>query len=75
MITQIGIVAGEIWQLLDNNAIMSLKEIVSNLERPEYLVLMSLGWLLREGHVLLEKEGDDFKVRLRQRKKADKAGS
>lgn len=75
MITQIGIVAGEIWQLLDNNAIMSLKEIISNLERPEYLVLMSLGWLLREGYVLLEKEGDDFKVRLRQRKKTDKVGS
>jgi len=65
MITRIGIVAGEIWQLLDNNENMSLKEINSQLDRPEFLILMSLGWLSREGHIVLDEEGDDFKISLR----------
>lgn len=71
MITQIGIVAGEIWQLLDNNATMSLKDMVSMLDRPEPIILMSVGWLSREGHILLHRDGDDFKVSLRRRKKVE----
>lgn len=77
MITQIGIVAGEIWQLLDNNEGMSIRDINSRLDRPEFLILMSLGWLSREGHILLDTEGEDFdnfKVSLR-RGKAKKVAS
>lgn len=70
MITQIGIVAGGIWQLLENKEVMSLKEITAKLERPEYLILMSLGWLSREGHILVDQEGDNFKVSLRIKKEA-----
>lgn len=68
MITKIGIVAGEIWQLLETNESMSLKDINSKLDKPEHLILMSLGWLSREGHILLDKEGEDFKVSLREKK-------
>jgi hypothetical protein len=75
MITQIGIVAGEIWQLLDNNESMCIKDINSKLDRPEFLILMSLGWLSREGHILLDKEGDDFRVSLRRKREAEKARS
>ena len=53
MITEIGIVAGEIWHFLDKNNTVSLKELISGLKRPRDLVLMSLGWLAREGHVLV----------------------
>lgn len=70
MITQIGIVAGEIWQLLENKEVMSLEEITAKLERPEYLILMSLGWLSREGHILVDREGDNFKISLRKKKEA-----
>lgn len=71
MITQIGIVAGEIWQLLEGNESMSIKDINSKLDRPEFLILMSLGWLSREGHILLDMEDEDFdnfKVSLRKGK-------
>ena len=67
MITRIGIVAGEIWQLLDSKGTMRIKEINSKLDRPEFLIFMSLGWLSREGHILLEEEGDDFNVTLREK--------
>ena len=73
MITQIGIVAGEIWQLLDSNESMSVKDINSKLDRPEFLIYMSLGWLSREGHILLDREGDDFRVSLRKKKEAEQA--
>lgn len=68
MITKIGIVAGEIWQLLDNTGTIRVKDIKSKLDRSEVLILMSVGWLSREGHVILEEEGDDFKVSLREKK-------
>ncbi len=72
MITKIGIVAGEIWQLLDNEGSMRVKEINEKVERPESLILMSLGWLSREGHIILDKEEDDFIVTLRDKKEAQK---
>ena len=75
MITKIGIVAGEIWQLLDNNkGGMLIKDIKPKLDRPEILILMSLGWLSREGHVVMEEEGGDFKITLRE-KETEKAES
>ena len=53
MITEIGIVAGEIWHLLEKKTSTPVDTIVDNLKRNRDLVLMSLGWLAREGHVTL----------------------
>ncbi|MBN1871393.1 MAG: winged helix-turn-helix domain-containing protein [Candidatus Omnitrophica bacterium] len=68
MITRIGIVAGEIWQLLESNENMTLSEIKTKLDKPEYLILMSLGWLSREGHVLVNQDKNQFVVSLRRKK-------
>ena len=67
MITEIGIVAGEIWHYLDehgNNVPFS--RVISGIERPQELALMSLGWLAREGHVIVRQDGRDFSVELRR---------
>jgi hypothetical protein len=72
MITQIGIVAGEIWHLLDQKDWLSIQDICSKLGRAEYTVLMSLGWLAREGHIVLDMEGEnfsDYKVSLRKKER------
>ena len=53
MIMEIGIVAGEIWHLLDEKKSATADELTKGLKRPRELVLMSLGWLAREGHVTL----------------------
>jgi hypothetical protein len=66
MIMEIGIVAGEIWHYLDAKGKASLSDIASAINRPNDLVLMSLGWLAREGHVLLEGDGD-YQVSLRKK--------
>jgi len=65
MITEIGIVAGEIWHHLDSHGKSQLSNIIRSIDRPRDTILMSLGWLAREGHVILE-EGPDYKVYLRK---------
>ncbi|MFC1807421.1 winged helix-turn-helix domain-containing protein [Candidatus Omnitrophota bacterium] len=66
MIIKIGIVAGEIWHYLDEHEEAELSDLVQRLDKPKELILMSLGWLAREGHVVLEGK-DDYKVYLRKK--------
>lgn len=65
MITEIGITAGEIWHYLDEHREVKLSQLTSGIDKPRDVILMSLGWLAREGHVVVE--GDkDYKVYLRR---------
>ena len=66
MITEIGIVAGEIWHYLDEHGEAALSKVIGGIERPKELVLMSLGWLAREGHVVVRQDGSDMRVTLRK---------
>ena len=66
MITEIGIVAGEIWHYLDGHGEVLFSELVTGIERPKEVALMSLGWLAREGHVIVRQEGGDLRVSLRK---------
>ena len=66
MITEIGIVAGDIWHYLDQHKSCSLNELVKAIDKNKNVALMSIGWLAREGHVILEQiSGDDYKITLR----------
>lgn len=65
MITWIGLCAGEIWRYLDkHDGKASLKELLSGIAAPKETVLMALGWLAREGYVLIEGGLPNFTVRL-----------
>lgn len=75
MITEIGIVAGEIWHYLDEHGEALFSNVVSGIERPKELVLMSLGWLAREGHVIVRQEARDFRVALRKRAESSRVQS
>ncbi len=66
MITEIGIVAGEIWHFLDEHGEISLSVLAKGIDKPKDIVLMSLGWLAREGHVVLEQQKQDYKITLRK---------
>jgi len=68
MIIEIGIIAGEIWQHLDKKGEMPLSELIKDIDRDRDTVLMSLGWLAREGHIVLSQDQDnsDFNVQLRK---------
>lgn len=68
MITEIGIVAGEIWHYLDNHDKKdALDNVVKNIEKPRDVILMSVGWLAREGHVVLEGDSPNYYVSLRSK--------
>ena len=67
MITEIGIVAGEIWHYLDEHpGVVVFSTLVSTIQRPKELAFMSLGWLAREGHVVVREDKKDFRIELRR---------
>ena len=65
MIMGIGITAGDIWHYLDGNQQVMLEDLLKNIDYSRDLVLMSLGWLSREGHITID-DGDDFRITLRK---------
>lgn len=65
MITEIGIVAGDIWHYLDEHKQSTFQQLVKSIDKDRNVILMSLGWLAREGHVIVENTGNDYKVTLR----------
>ena len=66
MITEIGIVAGEIWHFLDQKGEVNLEDLIKGIDRPRDNVLMSLGWLAREGHVILLQINNGYRISLRK---------
>ena len=66
MITEIGIVAGDIWHYLDEHGEVSLSELVRGIDRARDNVLMSLGWLAREGHVIVLQTNGEYRIYLRK---------
>jgi hypothetical protein len=66
MITEIGIVAGEIWHFLDRNGEVNIDVLFAGIERRQEVVLMSLGWLAREGHVFVLYVDGKYQVDLRK---------
>lgn len=64
MITEIGITAGHIWHYLDEKKQASLDELVKSIGEKREMILMSLGWLAREGHVTLRNDNGVYRVAL-----------
>ena len=67
MITEIGIAAGDIWHYLDEHGSATLDEMVRQVRKDRELLLMSLGWLAREGHVTLGDRQTGFRASLTKR--------
>ncbi|MFH1397028.1 MAG: winged helix-turn-helix domain-containing protein [Candidatus Omnitrophota bacterium] len=66
MITEIGIIAGDIWHYLDQYGDVTLSILVRGIDKNRDNVLMSLGWLSREGHVVVQQADGDYKISLRK---------
>lgn len=67
MITEIGIAAGDIWHYLDEKGTATLSQLVKGIGKPRELLLMSLGWLAREGHVIVDEPSTDYRAALTRR--------
>ena len=68
MITEIGIAAGDIWHYLDQKGSATVDQLVKGIGKSRDLLLMSLGWLAREGHVTVEGPETGFKSYLSGKK-------
>ena len=64
MITEIGIAAGDIWHYLDEKGSATLDQLAKAIGKPRELLLMSLGWLAREGHVNVQGPENGYRVSL-----------
>ncbi len=64
MITQIGIAAGDIWHYLDKHKEAKLEDLYTAIDKKKELILMSLGWLAREGHVSIKEVDKEFLITL-----------
>lgn len=67
MITEIGIAAGDIWHYLDENGSATLEQLTGGIRQPRELILMSLGWLAREGHITLGNADTGYRATLSKR--------
>ena len=64
MITEIGIAAGDIWHYLDEKGSANLEQLTRYIKKSRELLLMSLGWLAREGHINLGGPGTGYQAAL-----------
>ncbi len=62
---QIGLTAGEIWHTLAAHGPMSLSQLVKRLGKPRDLSMQALGWLAREGKIVIEEDRRSRIVSLR----------
>lgn len=66
-ITEIGITAGDIWHYLDDHGSATLEQLYKKVGKSRELILMSLGWLAREGHITLDGAETGYKATLNNR--------
>ena len=65
LINQIGEAAGHIWHTLDEEGPLRLTALKNQMEAPEFIVHMALGWLAREDKIAFESDGRTYRVRLK----------
>ncbi len=60
----IGAIAGCIWNYLDEHGPVTLTQLVKELDAPRDAVMQGVGWLAREGKVVITKETRSRKISL-----------
>lgn len=68
MITWIGLCAGEIWRYLDtHHGSGKLNDLIKSVDAPRDTIFMALGWLAREGHIIIKNSDPDWVIELSQK--------
>lgn len=61
---KIGIDAGRIWNVLNENGVKSVKELKKTLKLNDKEIFAAIGWLAREEKLDCEKREDDLYITL-----------
>ena len=62
----IGETAGEIWCALSANGPQTFAALMEELDAPQSVFFMAIGWLSREGKIEFEPADGDYLIRLRE---------
>ena len=65
LINQVGEAAGNIWHTLDEEGPLSITALKKQIEAPDAVFYMALGWLAREDKLNIEPEGRSYRVQLK----------
>jgi hypothetical protein len=69
---QIGVTAGTVWEALDRNGPLTFAALMEEVNAPQSLFFMAIGWLSREEKLRFESAGGDYLVSLVQTTSAEK---
>ena len=61
----IGETAGKIWNLINDNGEVSISKLSSEINKPNSVVYMGLGWLAREDKINIVKSKKGTKISLK----------
>ena len=61
----IGETAGHIWHTLEEEGPLRVTALAKQVDAPQPVFYMALGWLAREGKVVIEPEGRSYRVSLK----------
>jgi Winged helix-turn-helix domain (DUF2582) len=64
---EIGGAAGVIWEFLDQHGETALNTLKQGTRLSDQMLLMGLGWLAREGKLVLARQGRTLRIGLRER--------
>jgi hypothetical protein len=64
-VLEIGEAAGAVWTILTDHGPLSLAKLVKTVDQPRDTVMQAIGWLAREGKILIEEEGRSRVISLR----------
>jgi len=62
---EIGETAGAVWETLSNEGPLSFATLMDEVNAPQSLFFMAIGWLAREDKLAIEPGGGDYTVRLK----------
>jgi len=62
---EIGETAGVVWHALADNGSLTMAKLVKVVRQPHDTVMLALGWLAREGKILIQDQGHKRTISLR----------
>lgn len=65
MVDKIGVDAGKVWNELELNGEMTTGALKKNLAMPPFDLNVAIGWLAREDKIVISRQGNMIKVRLK----------
>ena len=63
--SEIGEAAGTVWETLSNEGPLNFATLMDEVNMPESLFFMAIGWLAREDKLAIEPAGGDYTLRLK----------